>query len=401
MRDADLVTIEPSGEAGKQGDAERPVKYTVLSTKAITTWAVLILVVGAGMATWLLLGFTGGDADANRAQLDAIRTAGTIVIGTGGGAALLLAARRQRTAEIALMQKDRDQAHQERVAGSTEHDAAARRITDMYSKAVEQLGSEKAPVRLGGLYALERVAQANESQRQTVVNVLCAYLRMPFNPMVESIAGPARRIGVRRPLAPATVRQHAATAATGRVAPDGDQLRQEREVRQAAQRILVNHLQAGPELDQPVETFWADINLDLTGATLIDFDFENAHVNSAMFRGVTFVGDAKFDQATFLKTAWFGVATFTADAWFRGTVFADSAGFRRTRFEQAVMFLSTQFTRSGGFEDTHFGSFAVFQYATFVGPAWFQGATFRMKPIMDGCQFKDRVPPELSSFGVG
>ncbi|HWM04943.1 MAG TPA: hypothetical protein VNP92_21600 [Actinophytocola sp.] len=42
------------------------------------------------------------------------------------------------------------QAHQERVAAAAEVDAEARRVTDLYTKAVDQLGSDKAPVRLGG-----------------------------------------------------------------------------------------------------------------------------------------------------------------------------------------------------------------------------------------------------------
>jgi hypothetical protein len=99
------------------------------------------------VATWLLLAYGQGDERA-RTQLEAIKTAGTIGVGTGGAAALLLAARRQRTAEIALKQKDRDQVHQERVAAATEADAAARRITELYTKAADQLGSDKAPVRL-------------------------------------------------------------------------------------------------------------------------------------------------------------------------------------------------------------------------------------------------------------
>ncbi|MEU3767893.1 hypothetical protein AB0E55_22815 [Amycolatopsis keratiniphila] len=53
-------------------------------------------------------------------------------------------------------------------------------MLELYTKAVEQLGSEKTPVQLGGLYALERLAQDNESQRQTIVSVICAYLRMPY-----------------------------------------------------------------------------------------------------------------------------------------------------------------------------------------------------------------------------
>jgi hypothetical protein len=65
-----------------------------------------------------------------------------------------------------------------------ENDAAERRVTDLYARAVEQLGSSDAAVRLGGLYALERVAQNHPSQRQTIINLLCAYLRMLYEPPV-------------------------------------------------------------------------------------------------------------------------------------------------------------------------------------------------------------------------
>jgi len=53
-------------------------------------------------------------------------------------------------------------------------------VTDRYTRAVEQLGHEKAPVRLGALYSLEHLAQDNPQYRQTVVDVVCAYLRMPY-----------------------------------------------------------------------------------------------------------------------------------------------------------------------------------------------------------------------------
>jgi hypothetical protein len=116
-----------------------------------------------------------------RNQLEAIKTAITNVLGAGGSAGLLLAARRQRTAEIALKQKDRDHADvarahalQQRVAAATELDDAERRITELFTKAADQLGSDKAPVRTAGLYALERVAQNNPTQQHTVVNVLRA-----------------------------------------------------------------------------------------------------------------------------------------------------------------------------------------------------------------------------------
>jgi glycerol uptake facilitator-like aquaporin len=58
----------------------------------------------------------------------------------------------------------------------------ARQVTETYTKAVEQLGHDEAPVRLGALYSLVSLAQDNPPRRQTVVDVLCAYLRMPYTP---------------------------------------------------------------------------------------------------------------------------------------------------------------------------------------------------------------------------
>lgn len=66
------------------------------------------------------------------------------------------------------------QAYSDRVAAAAEFDAAERRITELYISAVNQLGSNKAAVRLGGLYALERLAQNNHGHRQTIVDVICA-----------------------------------------------------------------------------------------------------------------------------------------------------------------------------------------------------------------------------------
>ncbi|MEQ4724699.1 pentapeptide repeat-containing protein [Nonomuraea sp. B19D2] len=50
-------------------------------------------------------------------------------------------------------------------------------ITDRYTKAAEQLGSSKRAVRLGGLYALERLAQDSPRDHQAVYDVLAAFVR--------------------------------------------------------------------------------------------------------------------------------------------------------------------------------------------------------------------------------
>ena len=47
-------------------------------------------------------------------------------------------------------------------------------VTDRYTKAIEQLGSEKLDVRIGGIYALERIARDSARDHPTVMEVLSA-----------------------------------------------------------------------------------------------------------------------------------------------------------------------------------------------------------------------------------
>ena len=51
-------------------------------------------------------------------------------------------------------------------------------LSSRYQDAADQLGSDKAAVRLAGVYALSRLADDWLEQRQTCINVLCAYFRM-------------------------------------------------------------------------------------------------------------------------------------------------------------------------------------------------------------------------------
>jgi Pentapeptide repeats (8 copies) len=51
------------------------------------------------------------------------------------------------------------------------------KLTERFSKAVELLGSEKLDVRLGGIYALERIARDSQKDHWTVMEVLTAFIR--------------------------------------------------------------------------------------------------------------------------------------------------------------------------------------------------------------------------------
>ncbi|WNV84921.1 pentapeptide repeat-containing protein [Umezawaea sp. Da 62-37] len=355
-----------------------------LTPRTILFGGLTLLGVGITAAVVLLVNFAGTDP---RDRLDAIRTAATLLVGTGGAAALLLAARRQRAAELTL-------AVQRKAATDTAHDAAARRITELYLKAVEQLGSDKAAVRHGGLYALERVAQDNPDQRQTVINVICAYLRSPYTPPSEQPA--ARRTGL-----PAAARRgtaiHRAAAAhrthlTAPVpTPSSEQVRQEREVRLTAQRILTTHLRTDPGMTthQPTTSrYWGEgYDLDLTGATLINFHATGLTVRQAtftsatfsgvaLFDGVAFSGDALFDGVAFSGVAHFGGATFSGVALFGGVAFSGVARFGGATFSGVALFDGATFS-----DVVHFGGVA------FSGDAWFVGVAFSCDAHFVGVAF--------------
>ncbi|TWJ20537.1 uncharacterized protein YjbI with pentapeptide repeats [Micromonospora endolithica] len=411
-------------------------------------WLVLIGLLLAGALGWWVLDWLLGEADRaaqpdTRATLriDAIRTGLTVVAGTGGGLALLLAARRQWISERAQRHQEavaaHDQAHRERVQAHTEavaeagqrhqerqataaeHDAAERRLTELYTRAVELLGNDNAAVRLGGLHALERLGQDNPAQRTTIGAVLCAYLRMT---------------------------------------PPEDDAR-ESEVRRTAQRVLTRHLRA--DGDQ----WWPEVTLDLTGArldgfdaggcTLVDADLtgavctgvtrltgatvrgtlslratfdellldglagdgevvldgaRTAHTSldgadlggavscrGATFgrltgRGATFHQSVAFDAARVEDSATFRAATFLGGLSMEHVVFAGYAGFRQARFVDLALFRFTEFGDMAKFEQARFEGAASFGRARFGGPVRFEGATFRRTPLVDQARATTSAP---------
>src|SRR5205807_469101 len=50
-------------------------------------------------------------------------------------------------------------------------------LTERFSKAIEQLGSDSLAVRLGGIYALEQIAFDSAELHWPIMEVLTAYLR--------------------------------------------------------------------------------------------------------------------------------------------------------------------------------------------------------------------------------
>ena len=50
-------------------------------------------------------------------------------------------------------------------------------ITERFTRAIDQLGSDEIEIRLGGIYALERIARDSERDHWPIMEVLTAYVR--------------------------------------------------------------------------------------------------------------------------------------------------------------------------------------------------------------------------------
>lgn len=205
-------------------------------------WTALVIVIPVVVLTAIavtVLLATIDIADA-KDRIELVKTGLAVGAGTGGVVALVLAGRRQWATE--------------QNARATEHDATERRVTELYTKAADQLGSEKAAVRLAGLYALERLGQNSENQRETILSLVCAYLRM--SPADDS---------------------------------------QEQQVRLTAQRILVRHRRYR-------DANWWDVSAldltgaDLSGAQLFGIQLGGANLSGAILRNAD-LSDANLSEA--------------------------------------------------------------------------------------------------------
>jgi Pentapeptide repeats (9 copies) len=304
--------------------------------------ALAAVVVTAGIVTtwlWIVAGQAGTNADRTSARLDAVHTGLAAGAGAGAAVGLMLAFRRQHHHEIATAMADLD--------------ATERRVTELYAKAAELLGSDKAAARLAGLYALERLAQDNSGQRQTIVNVICAYLRMPFTPPAGWSSLPRTVSKIR-----------------GSPVKANSEIFAELQVRLAAESILSSHLRGGRLRGElhgvPTDPqFWEDTRLDLSGATLVNpICWVGCRLESANFNQATFIDGVNFAHAEFGQV-------FFHDARFVG----GSAHFYGAWFEDRAIFAGTDFgSEEATFDDARFHGVIFFDDAKFGGGASFDNA---------------------------
>ncbi|RKT69496.1 pentapeptide repeat protein [Saccharothrix variisporea] len=233
--------------------------------------AVLIgvaITVGSAFAMWWwLLGHPpltpGVPSDFNAENRYRLLTiALTVTGGVGGVTALVIAYRKQRLGEADHARED------------------ARLFNERYARVAEQLGSDKAAVRLAGVYAMADLADDWATRRQVCIDVFCGYLRLPYRP------------------------------------PGGDEsdedraAQEERQVRHTAIRLIRDHLRPGAVVG------WNGHDFDFTSAVFDGGDFSGAVFDggTVSFRSARFVGDVSFRDVVFAE----GVQVSFDDAVFDG-----------------------------------------------------------------------------------
>ena len=239
------------------------------------------------------------------------------------------------------------------VTGSTLAEQRTRTLNERFATAASQLGSDKpSAVQLAGVYAMAGLADDWEVNRQTCVDVLCAYLRMPYEPDPGQAAPSRKRLAFQAG----------------------------REVRHTVIRVIAAHLRKNAAVS------WQGLNFDFTSVV-----FDGGDFSFTQFSG----GRVSFVHAEFPggEVVLFDGANFSGgQVDFRGAEFSGGT----------VSFLATEF--SGGeveFGGAEFSGGTVnFTSAGFSGSAVsFWHAEFSGGTVRFGARFSGgRVGFELARF---
>ena len=316
-----------------------------------------------------------------------------------------------------------------------------------YTTAVEQLSSDKASIRLGGVYTLvglvdewlsdEKTTSSPEERHkegQVIINNLCAYIRSPL-PLAERAEQLDKDYAkdLQNDFDGDIEKFDADKRAFAR---DKAALEEERQVRQNIIEEIHKRLQyigtpgswskfdydfSNAHFFYPIvftnscfdassrffgATFTQDT--DFSGTTFTErAPFSEATFTCTPFSGTTFTESAPFSGAIFTEGVDFSSVTFTQDADFSGTTFTESAPFSGAKFTGYAHFSKAKFTGYAGFSEAEFTS-ADFSEAKFTWDADFSGATFEEKPIFERAlgdktckaRFSCKADPEDYNFEV-
>jgi hypothetical protein len=326
------------------------------SPLAWTFAASLVLLLGVG--GWLL-------TDPATSRSDALKTGGL-----AGGAVVALYAlwlndRRRRVEE---RRQDIERRRHELESQRAEQDRE--RVADeRFAKAVELLGHAADQVRVGALHALAGLARSRPEYTQTVLDVLCAYLRRPFG-------HPRYAEGLSR-------RKRDDTRGN----PEEEQ---ELQVRLTAQRSIRELLPPADQAEAP------GYQLDLTGAVVEYLDLSGRKIGGLLLRyaalhSSTNLSGCRFTGRVYFTGAGTGSGRLVGHFRCRGAVFESHAWFSGTQFAELADFSETTFAGPTTFKNAEFAQDAVFTAVVVTGTLDLKRTRFRGQTDLRFASLPDSV----------
>ena len=243
---------------------------------------------------------------------------------------------------------------------------------ERYTKAVEQLGDEKAPVRMGGVYTLVGLVDEwleEESIRkyedrlkegQVIINNLCAYIRSPF-----TLASHYDELMQDTPDAEGVyqdkVQEFYADKAT---------LDSEADVRLGIIKEIHDRIQ-GPDKNTPGA--WSDLEYDFSGSTFFyPIDLTNSYYAKPInFSGSTYQGWANFTDSTYQGWADFTGSTYNDVADFGSSTYQGWANFSSSTYEGEANFSDSTYQGGANFTDSTYQEGADFSRSIFYSETYF------------------------------
>ena len=310
----------------------------------------------------------------------------SILLATGGLLAILTLGETRRKNDIDKRKND-----QEKDKNDKDHRRQVRaERRERYTKAVEQLGDEKAPVRMGGVYTLvglvdewlkdESIKKYEDrlKEGQVIINNLCAYIRSPF-----TLASHYDELSKPSPTPKGIYK-----GKKEKFYADKATLDSEADVRLSIIKEIHGHLQ-GSGKNTPGA--WSDFEYDFSGSAFfypVDLTksyyknpaiFNNSHYHKKVdFSGSIYNSQVSFRGSIYKKKVTFSSSksrsTYKGEADFSGSKYHNKADFRGSVYKKKVTFSSSK-SRS-----TYKGE-ADFSGSIYKGSAKFRGSTYEKDVI--------------------
>lgn len=337
------------------------------SGRAILRWALagIALYIGAG---WLGHKFFGQSIEEHLRN---------IILFVGGGIGLAIAARRAQAADeqagAAQKQAEQQSRQVENVSRQIEISEQGQ-ITERFTRAIEQLGSDKLFLRVGAIAALERIGRDSKDDVLTVLNLLSGFVRENSPVKAPSNEQPN----------PPPLDILECVYALSRLARQYDSFLKNKDFRVDLSKTELPYMES-PE-----------------GACFAHFDFSNSNLPHGRFfnikcNGVWFektnLANANFKMGT-LSRANFSFANLA------GTTFA-SVDLSCARFREANL-TKVRFSDS----TLDFASFreadmtGVNLLSSWCNKTWFTQAKNITTKMLSDIRFHERTPPENIPEGI-